>query len=91
MWLFTIEKEELLKALADIDEAEKNGFMFCTPCFEISEMGFSLSDYKAKYSDLIEKAHPTNGNFNWGRHQDVSKHNIFIDGELFKKDTPPNT
>lgn len=74
----SITKIELLKALAEIEAAEKNGFYFCEGVFSIREMNGSIG--VAYYSDLWEKAHPTNGSLNWGRFQDVHKRKKF-DGE----------
>ncbi len=81
-----INAEQLKKALRHIRAAEKNGFMFCQGVFEIRELDgvFGI----AYYSDLFEKAHPTDGSLNWGRFQSVTKHNKFIDGKLVSL-TPP--
>lgn len=79
---FTIASDELRKALSDIDEAERNGFDYCLAVFRISAAGPSISDCRASYSDLCERAHPTDGNFNWGRFQAVTKQNRFEDGIL---------
>ena len=83
---FVINAEQLRKALKDIEAAETNGFMYCEAVFQITQAGKSLSDCKAEYSDLCEKAHPTNGNFDWGRFQGVSRRNKFVDGKLVKID-----
>ena len=79
---FVINAEQLRAALKDIEVAEKKGFKFCEAVFKLTEAGESLSDCKAKYSDLIEKAHPTNGNYNWGRFQNVTKKNKFKRNKL---------
>ena len=81
---FVISAEQLRAALRDIEAAEANGFMYCEAVFKIVQAGIMLSDCKAEYSDLYEKAHPTDGNFDWGRFQGVSKRNKFINGELIK-------
>lgn len=81
---FVINGEQLRKALLDIENAEKNGFMYCEAVFKIAQAGRSISDNKAEYSDLFEKAHPTDGSLNWGRLQGVTKRNKFIDGKLVK-------
>lgn len=75
-----INAKELRKALKDIEQAEKNGFMYCEAVFS----QITKDDYWAvgKYSDLWEKAHPTNGGLDWGRGQDVTKHNTFKDGKV---------
>ncbi len=80
---FCIEADELRKALKDIEEAENNGFMYCLSVFKFTEIGVSLDQNRAGYSDMIEKAHPTDGNFNWGRFQVVTKYNKFINGKLY--------
>jgi hypothetical protein len=79
---FCINGEQLRKALAEIEAAEKNGFMFCLAVFKITQAGYMLSDTRADYSDLCERAHPTNENFDWGRFQGVSRRNKFKNGKL---------
>lgn len=78
--LFKTNAEELRKALKDIEEAEKNGFMFCEAVFDLTQENdtWTIGTYK----DLMEKAHPTDGGLNWGRGQDVTKKNRFIDGKV---------
>lgn len=83
---FVINAEQLRKALKDIEAAEANGFMYCEAVFKLVQAGIMISDCKAEYSDLCEKAHPTNANFDWGRFQRVSKRNKFINGKLVKID-----
>ena len=79
---FCITAEQLRKALADIEGAEANGFMHCLAVFRITSAGYHLGDCRATYSDLSERAHPTDGNLSWGRFQAVTKRNKFIDGKL---------
>ena len=79
---FCITADELRKAIAEIEAAEKNGFVHCLGVFRFSQSGFMLSDNRAVYSDLLERAHPTNGAFDWGRFQSVSKRHTFRDGRL---------
>ena len=81
---FVINATQLRKALLDIENAEKNGFMYCEAVFEMVQVGRSISNNKAEYLDLFEKAHPTDGSLNWGRFQGVTKRNKFIDGKLVK-------
>jgi hypothetical protein len=83
---FVINAEQLRKALKDIEAAEANGFMYCEAVFRIVQTGKTISDCKAEYSDLCEKAHPTNSYFNWGRFQGVSKRNKLVDGKLIRID-----
>ncbi len=78
----SIGADELRKALADIEQAEANGFMHCLAVFDMASAGPMLDNCRAKYSDLLEKAHPTDGNFNWGRFQRVTRRHKFADGEL---------
>jgi hypothetical protein len=79
---FCISSKELRKALIDIELAEKNGFMYCLSVFRFTSAGRSIDDNLAEYSDIIEKAHPTNSCFDWGRFQSVTKLNKFINGKL---------
>lgn len=79
---FCVTGDQLRKALADIEAAEKNGFMHCLAVFDITQAGRMIDDCRAEYSDLIEKAHPTDGNLSWGRFQGVSRNNRFEKGRL---------
>ena len=79
---FCIESGEIRKALAEIEAAEANGFMHCLAVFKIASAGPMLRNNRAKYSDLCEKAHPSDGNFDWGRSQNVTKRFRFKDGRL---------
>jgi hypothetical protein len=79
---FCITGKELRRALKDIKVAEKNGFDHCLAVFKIVRAGHMLEDTRAEYSDLIEKAHPTDGYLNWGRFQGVTTRNKFKNGKL---------
>lgn len=79
---FCIDAAQLRAALAEIEAAEKNGFLHCLAVFKFSHAGYMLSDCRATYSDLLERAHPTNASLDWGRFQGVSKRHTFKDGEL---------
>jgi len=81
---FCIAPEELRKALKEIEAAEENGFMYCLSVFKFAKAGSYIAENLAEYSDLLERAHPTDGNFDWGRLQSVSKNNKFINGKLEK-------
>ena len=81
---FLINSTELRKALKDIEAAELNGFMHCEAVFKFTQEGRRLADSKAEYSDLWEKAHPTESSFNWGRFHGISKENKFIEGKLIR-------
>jgi len=85
---FIINGEQLRKALKEIRAAEKNGFMFCEAVLDVDDREGTW--IKLRFSDLWEKAHPTNGNFDWGRFQGVSKHNKFKNGRLVKIITAQN-
>jgi len=79
---FCVDAEQLRKALAAIEAAEKNGFMHCLAVMEMSSAGAMIDECRASYTDLLERAHPTNGHLNWGRFQRVSARNTFKDGKL---------
>jgi len=79
---FCINAEELRKALRVIEGAEKNGFNHCLCVFRLVSAGSSIIDCTANFSDLIERAHPTDGRYDWGRFQGVSKLNKFKSGKL---------
>jgi hypothetical protein len=79
---FCIDAEQLRKALAEIEAADKNGFKHCLAVFYMESAGRMIDQNRAAYSDLVERAHPTDPAFNWGRFQAVSRYNQFINGEL---------
>lgn len=79
-----VSGDELRKALSDIEIAEKNGFEYCLSTFKVSGQPNSgnFVNEPIVYVDLFEKAHPTDPSFSWGRGQDVTKRNKFVDGKL---------
>jgi len=79
---FCIDAAQLRRALAEIEAAERNGFHHCLAVFKLTNAGAGLDECRADYSDLLERAHPTDGRLNWGRFQRVSKRFEFKDGEL---------
>jgi hypothetical protein len=79
---FVITPDELRRALAEIEAAEKNGFMYCETVFVLVSAGRNLNLCRAEYSDLWEKAHPLNGHLDWGRFQAVTRTNKFKNGKL---------
>jgi hypothetical protein len=81
---FCIKTDQLRKALLKIEAAEANGFKHCESIFHLTSAGPFLGDCQAVYSDMIEKAHPTDPSLNWGRFQGVTQNNRFIDGGLVK-------
>ena len=72
-----INAQQLRAALAEIEAAEKNGFMHCLAVFKMASAGPMISDCTANYSDLLERAHPTRGDMDWGRFRGVSRRNKF--------------
>lgn len=80
--VFCIDADELRAALKDIEAAEKNGFKHCLAVFKITSVGPMLSSNRASYSDLFERAHPTDGRLDWGRFQGVTRGNRFVRGKL---------
>ena len=83
-----IDAEQLRAALKEIERAEANGFMHCLAVLQVVTVGFSLSDCRVRYSDLVERAHPTDGRFDWGRCQSVTTRNRFVNGKLVPLTTP---
>lgn len=81
---FCISAEQLRAALKAIEAAEANGFHYCLAVFELVEVGKSLDQNRASFSDLIEKAHPTDGHLDWGRFQGVTRRYRFEDGGLIR-------
>jgi hypothetical protein len=84
--LFKISKDELKKALNDIENAEKNGFYYCDSVFKLIKYDTWLDNSIAKYVDMCEKAHPNDPHLNWGRGQNITKNHIFKNGLLINKD-----
>jgi hypothetical protein len=79
---FCVDATSLRAALAEIEAAEKNGFFSCLAVFRLDSAGPMLSDCRLRYSDLFERAHPSDGRLNWGRYQGVTRRNRFKDGKL---------
>lgn len=79
---FCITAYQLRKGLKEIEEAEKNGFKYCLAVFKLVHVEDELCECQSEYSDLIERAHPSDGKFNWGRFQGVTKTNKFKNGKL---------
>lgn len=77
-----IDAVQLRKALEDIEKAEANGFNYCLAVLKFVSAGPMLDQNRVEYSDMLEKAHPTDGNLDWGRFQCVSRRNKFVDGRL---------
>lgn len=77
-----ISAQELRRALAEIESAEQHGFHHCLAVFRITSAGQFVYDCQATYSDLLERAHPTDPRLNWGRFQSVSQQCYFRDGRL---------
>ena len=71
--------DELRRALADIEQAEANGFTACEAVLEPKELA-PMGHLYLRYSDMVEKALPNRSDLNWGRFQGVTKRHRF-DGE----------
>lgn len=82
MMNFSIGADELRKALAEIEAAEKNGFMHCQAVLKFKAMGHANAWIELAYSDLWERAAPNNGMLDWGRGQGVTVRNKFVNGKL---------
>lgn len=79
---FTIDATQLRAALAEMEVAERNGFHHCLAVFHLTSAGKSLAACQAAYSDLWERAHPTDGASDWGRFQGVTRTHRFVRGTL---------
>jgi len=82
---FVINAKELRKAMRRLEKAEKNGFKYCQSIFEFVRAGSTLDDNVAEYIGILEKAHPTDASFDWGRGQDVTKKFRFVKGKLIPR------
>jgi hypothetical protein len=79
---FEIDAKNLRAALAEIERAERNGFMACRAVFYLKSAGRSLDQCRAEYSDLAEAARENDASVNWGRFQSVTRNNRFMKGKL---------
>lgn len=86
--LLKANAEQLRKALADIEHAESNGFMFCEAVFKAKDIDKAFVNIE--YSDICEKAHPRDPSLDWGRGQDVTKSNRFANGRLIPLTPEPH-
>ena len=77
-----IDAKQLRAALKDIEAAETNGFMHCLAVLRVVSAGRVLDQNTVEYSDMIEKAHPTNPSLDWGRFQSVTRRYTFKRGKL---------
>lgn len=77
-----ISAGQLRRALRDIEAAEANGFDHCLAVLELDSCGENLSKCIVRYSDLVERAHPTDPEFSWGRFQGVTRRHKFEGGKL---------
>jgi hypothetical protein len=78
--LLKVNAEQLRKALADIEHAESNGFMYCEAVFKTKDIDKAFVNIE--YSDIYEKAHPSDPSLSWGRFQGVAKISRFENGRL---------
>ena len=63
-----LTREELEKALAQLNIAYENGFKHSLAVVRLTEIGKTVSDHIATYDSLILKAHPTSPNKDWTCH-----------------------
>lgn len=77
-----IDETQLRSALREIEIAKKHGFKFCLAVLATSSLEGSW--VRLQYSDLWEKAHPTDPKYDWGRCQDITKRFKFKNGKLIE-------
>jgi hypothetical protein len=81
MTLAAISGDELRKALAEVEKAEAAGFIASQAVFNLEMKNSVWGD--GTFSDVCEKAHPTNGALNWGRDNFLVKSGArFVDGKI---------
>lgn len=74
--------EKEIKAIAKVfREARKNGFEHCLAVLEFDGMQ-TPHWLRLRYSDLWEKAHPTDSKYDWGRCQNITGRFRFKNGKL---------
>ncbi len=76
-----MNEKQLSAALKAVRAAKKNGFNYCLAVVEFDAMEDSYW-LRLRYSDLWEKAHPTDARYDWGRCQGVSERHRFVDGKI---------
>lgn len=77
-----LRADDLRAALADIEIAEKRGFMHCLAVVKVVHIGPMLDETVAEYVTILEQAHPTNGHMKWGRGQNITKRYKWKNGAL---------
>lgn len=75
-----ITEEQLKIALKELKLARKNGFNYSLAVFDSDELDGRYW-LKLGFEDLLMKAHPTDGRYNWGR-SSLYKYMKFINGSL---------
>lgn len=76
--------EELRKALDALEKAASRGFTHSLAVFELVKVGPMLDDAIIKFRpQLIDKAHPTKENLDWGR-QGASEYCRVVKGKLIE-------
>ena len=88
---FCISADQLRKALAEIETAERNGFNHCLSVFKLTSAGHDLRSCRAEYSDIWEIGHPTDPSLNWGRFQGVTRLFRLRKGKLVRIKPLPHT
>jgi hypothetical protein len=80
---FCVTGEELRKALADIEIAERNGFPYSLAVFDVRVASSMLCDARGYHreGDVWAKAHPTSGRLDWGR-QGAHRSHRCVNGKL---------
>lgn len=84
----TITGDELRRALSAVEAAEKQGFMHCLAVVHLISAGQGIHECSLSFSDIIERAHPTDGSKDWGRFQGISLKYKFKDGKLVPRRKP---
>jgi hypothetical protein len=76
-----ISGDELRKALVEVEKAEAAGFVASQAVFNLTMKNGVWGD--GEFTDVCEKAHPTNGALNWGRDNFMVRQGFtFRDGRL---------
>jgi hypothetical protein len=84
---FCIKREELIKALADLDTAATNGFEHAEAVFTISGVGPHLHQCQATYGSPLMRAHKDDEKKNWGRFQGWDSYRYDGGRLVFKEDS----
>ena len=73
LYFVPVTNEQIYLAKKELRRARRRGFKYCEATF-----------FDGKFEGLRERAHPTDGNLDWGVGQDVTRRNYFFFDRIIK-------